>query len=485
MSDEPKQPGDASGGMKSLLCVSKRRSRQSADMTKPAAAASIGTPTNVMHGVSVRIGTSGSLVGLPSVWADYDPKAETVDYDLILPPVMRPSKYNPQQMRKAMDQASSIGAPTNFKHVVHVKVDEHSDTGFAGLPTEWVDLLKMSNITMKDLRENPNAVMDVMEFHAQNKLKKPPPRQLDISEEFKKAAEMKTEDPTKEFKGLKKIGEGGNGSVYFAQRCADNQHVAVKVIQRDAHANMQGVENEIALQKLSSNHPNVVGYFDTYLTNSELWVVMEYVPGGSLTTLLMHARLVEPTIAYVCREALNALAFLHQENRVHRDIKSDNFLLGLKGEVKVCDFGFAAQLTSEKINRKSVVGTPYWMAPEIIKGKDYGVAVDIWSLGIMALEMADGEPPWIDEPPLKALFLIVTKASPTLKDPSQWSEHFQDFISKCLQQDPALRPSSDDLLQHPFIATACSASAFAEIVVSVKKAQLAAQRARQAMMGGS
>jgi len=432
-----------------------------------------------MHGVSVRIGSTGGLVGLPQAWAEYDPRAETVDYDLILPPVMRPTKFNHQQMRKAMDQAITIGAPTDFKHVVHVKVDEKSDTGFAGLPSEWADLLKMSNITMKDLRENPNAVMDVMEFHAQNKIKKPPPRQLDITDEFKKAAEMRTEDPTTQFKGLKKIGEGGNGSVYFAQRINDNQHVAIKVIQRDAHANMQGVENEIALQKLSCNHVNVVGYFDTYLTAGELWVVMEYVPGGSLTTLLMHCKLSEPSIAYVCRESLNALAYLHHENRVHRDIKSDNFLLGLKGEVKLCDFGFAAQLTSEHNNRKSVVGTPYWMAPEIIKGKDYGVAVDIWSLGIMAIEMADGEPPWIDEPPLKALFLIVTKPSPNVKDPSQWSPDFVDFISKCLQQDPTLRPSCDDLLQHPFISKACPTSAFSEVVVQVKRAQLAAQKQRQ------
>jgi len=429
-----------------------------------------------MHGVSVKIGSGGGLVGLPAAWADYDPKAETVDYDLILPPVTRPPKYNPQQMRSAMDKAYTIGTPTDFKHVVHVKVDESSDTGFVGLPKEWADLLKMSNITMKDLRANPNAVMDVMEFHAKNKLKKPPPRQLDVSEEFKKAAQMRTDDPSRQFKGLKKIGEGGNGSVYFAQRITDNQHVAIKVIQRDAHANMQAVENEIALQKLSSGHPNVVGYFDTYLTSQELWVVMEYVPGGSLTTLLMYCRLSESSIAYVCREALNALASLHVENRVHRDIKSDNLLLGLKGEVKLCDFGFAAQLTSENKNRKSVVGTPYWMAPEIIKGKDYGIGVDIWSLGIMAIEMAEGEPPWIDEPPLKALFLIVTRAPPTFKDQTLWSDNFKDFISKCLQHDSALRPSSSELLQHPFITSACDPATFAEVVIQVKKAQLTAQK---------
>lgn len=438
----------------------------------------ISGPTDFKHGVKVRVDARrGTLVGLPQAWAQYDPTAETVDYDTILPAQMRPTKYNPKEMRTAMDNVLKIGAPTDFKHVVHVQVDANSSTGFAGLPPEWAKLLEMNELTMKDLRDNPNAIMDVMEFHAKNKMKKPPPRQKDVTAEFRKAAQMKTSDPTKIFKGLKKIGEGGNGSVYFAQRIENSEHVAIKVIQRDQSANIEAVENEIALQKLCSGHPNTVGYFDTYLTQTELWVAMEYVPGGSLTTLLLHAKLTEKQIAYICREALQALAFLHNENRVHRDIKSDNFLLGLKGEVKLCDFGFAAQLTSEHSNRKSVVGTPYWMAPEIIKGHDYGVTVDIWSLGIMALEMADGEPPWINEPPLKALFLIVTRPPPTLDPHAQWSKDFRDFTALCLNADDKKRPSAQDMLKHPFIQSASEAADLSNVVVGVKRAQLAAQRA--------
>jgi len=465
-----------------ILCLVPGFKRENSDLAEvDPKTMKISGPTDFKHGVNVRMDTrKGTLVGLPQAWSQYDPNAETVDYDTVLPTQMRPNKYNPQEMRTAMDNVLKIGAPTDFKHVVHVQVDSNSTTGFAGLPPEWAKLLEMNELTMNDLRDNPNAIMDVMEFHAKNKMKKPPPRQKDVTTEFRKAAEMKTTDPSKVFKGLKKIGEGGNGSVYFAQRVETNEHVAIKVIQRDKDANMEAVQNEIALQKLCSGHPNTVGYFDTYLTQSELWVAMEYVPGGSLTTLLLYAKLTELQVAYICREALQALAFLHNENRVHRDIKSDNFLLGLRGEVKLCDFGFAAQLTSEHSNRKSVVGTPYWMAPEIIKGQDYGVKVDMWSLGIMAIEMADGEPPWINEPPLKALFLIVTRPPPTLNPHASWSKDFKDFTAQCLQIDEKKRPSAAELLNHPFIKSASDATDLANVVVGVKRSQLAAQKA---MMG--
>jgi len=318
-----------------------------------------------------------------------------------------------------------------------------------------------------------------MEFHAQNRIAKPPPREESAMENIKQAAAMKTGDPTKVFQGLKKIGEGGNGSVYFAQRL-DNpkQHVAIKVIQRDSEADMAEVENEIALQALSAGSDYVVKYFDTYLTSTELWLVMEYVPGGSLTGLLMHTDLPEDCIALICKHSLMALGHMHAENRVHRDVKSDNFILTLQGQTKLCDFGFAAQLTSERQKRKSVVGTPYWMAPEIIKSQDYGTAVDIWSLGIMALEMAEGDPPLFEEPPLKALFLIVTSPPPTLTDPSKWSDDFQDFISRCVATDAADRDTADQLLEHPFIQKAADEEKLSTIVKNVKRALLKQQRAQ-------
>jgi len=382
------------------------------------------------------------------------------------------------EMNAKMQTAMDIGLPTNFKHKFHVEVDVASNTGFAGLPPEWAELLEVSGLTMQDVKDQPDAIADVMEFHAKNQMNRPPPREESMLETIQQAATMKIEDPSQHFVDLRQIGEGGNGKVFFARRAENAKKlVAIKVIQRASDADMVQVENEIALQSLSSECEYVVGYHETYLTPEELWVVMEYVSGGSLTQLIMNADMTEKVIALVCKHALSALSWMHNESRVHRDVKSDNFLVTLTGLVKICDFGFAAQLTCERQERKSVVGTPYWMAPEIVKGEEYGVKVDIWSLGIMALEMAEGDPPLYDEAPLKALFLIVTKPPPVLKEKEKWSAPFHDFLDKCLQTDPDDRWTAAQLLEHPFITkSAMTESELSTLVKGVKRELLAKQK---------
>jgi len=142
---------------------------------------------------------------------------------------------------------------------------------------------------------------------------------------------------------------------------------------------------------------------------------------------------------------------MHRSYLLHRDIKSDNILVAESGLIKLADFGFAAALTLEEQNRSSIVGTPYWMAPELIQGTQYDDKVDVWSMGITALEMAEGEPPLLNEQPLRALFFITVNPSPTLSEPQKWSRAFADFLSKALDKDPAERWSCEQLLEHPFL----------------------------------
>jgi protein-serine/threonine kinase len=181
----------------------------------------------------------------------------------------------------------------------------------------------------------------------------------------------------------------------------------------------------------------------------------------------------EPLIALMCRDTLRGLAYIHSGYRIHRDVKSDNILLSDDGLLKIADFGYAAELSREKLKRNTIVGTPYWMAPELIKGAKYDQRVDVWSLGIMAMEMAEGEPPYMEFPPLRALFLISTKGIPPLREASRWSDDMTEFISSCLILDLKERPSSDTLLSHPFVAKAGSYSEMATLVRRAK--QLKAQ----------
>ncbi len=263
----------------------------------------------------------------------------------------------------------------------------------------------------------------------------------------------------------KKVGEGSSGTVYLGVRKVDNFPVAIKVRQFDAKVDVRHIENEIAMMKLNS-HKNIVEYVDTFISGDELWIVMEYVAGGALTDVLSTCEMAEAQIAKVSLDLLRALKYLHDEKRIHRDIKSDNILMGLDGSVKLADFGYCAQLIDEKDRRKSMVGTPYWMAPEVIRGFEYDAKVDIWSLGIACIEMAEGEPPLLDYHPLRALFLIATRGSPTLKEGDKWSEQFKDFLKCCLDMEPSTRLDATRAMEHPFLQIACQKS---DLVPLIKK----------------
>ena len=208
-----------------------------------------------------------------------------------------------------------------------------------------------------------------------------------------------------------------------------------------------------------SQNPNVVTYYESFNYNSCLWIVIELMQ-GNLTDLLMDkfGMIPECLMAYICREVLIGLKHLHSQFRIHRDIKSDNILLSINGNIKLGDFGYAAQLTAEQDKRTTVVGTPSWMAPELVIGSQYDGKIDIWSLGIVLLEMAEGEPPNLKENPMRALYLTATGPPPSLRDKIRWSLGFIRFTEKCLIKNPLERPSSEELLNDPFISLAHSNS---------------------------
>jgi serine/threonine protein kinase len=279
------------------------------------------------------------------------------------------------------------------------------------------------------------------------------------------------ENPKKLYLNPRKIGEGAAGEVFLAKSAASGKEVAIKKMKLNAQ-NLKLLTEEIHIMKESA-HNNVVRYFESFRVDDKLWVVMEFMDGGCLTEILEqfeNVKMNEEQIAWVCRETLNGLAYIHSLHRVHRDIKSDNILLGTRGEVKIADFRYAAQLTSQKTKRNTIVGTPYWMAPELIRGQNYDTKVDIWSLGIMVMEMAQGEPPYMEFPPLRALFLITTKGIPDLNEPQKWSQPFREFVSLCLEKDPEKRPSASELLEHPFLQVAKNGHALAKVADEAKHA---------------
>ncbi|XP_070534549.1 serine/threonine-protein kinase 3-like [Ptychodera flava] len=298
------------------------------------------------------------------------------------------------------------------------------------------------------------------------------------SELKKLSEESLTRQPEEVFDVLEKLGEGSYGSVYQAVHKETGQLLAIKQVPVDT--DLQEIIKEISIMQQCDSH-YIVKYYGSYFKNTDLWIVMEYCGAGSVSDImrLRNKTLSEGEIAAILQSTLKGLEYLHSRRKIHRDIKAGNILLNNEGHAKLADFGVAGQLTDTMARRNTVIGTPFWMAPEVIQEIGYDCVADIWSLGITALEMAEGKPPYADIHPMRAIFMIPSKPPPTFRHPEKWSADFIDFVNKCLVKNPSERASATQLLQHPFIKNCKVVGVLEDIIAEAKERRLDLKRKQE------
>ncbi|CAG2169212.1 unnamed protein product [Oppiella nova] len=470
---------------------------------------------------------------------------------------------------------SDIGTPFLVKHNVHVGLNP--DTGkIEGLPTPWQNLLQEANISQTEQLENPKAVLDALKvynYSIRNKQEKwianqetidqetdeiehqlegrrqkgsdnesPPDMITDINNDLKnknfftdssghltaspataakqrqqmsdKSADKTAADyqngeqnmpqirrkpkaeapkalseeevmtqlkaivnsgnPKTRFKIVKKLGSGASGTVYTAVDNMTQDKVAIKTMDLAQQPKKELIITEIKVMK-DNKHPNLVNYLDSYLVDNDLWVIMEILEGGALTDVVTETVMRESQMAAICKETLKAIAFLHSKGIIHRDIKSDNVLLGMDGSVKVWSLGIMViemvegeppYLNETPLKALYLIATH---GKPDVKSREKLSPELVWSLGIMVIEMVEGEPPYLNETPLKALYLIATHGKPDVKSREKLSPELVDFLDRCLETDVEKRSSAEELLSHTFLTKAESLSTITPLIRAAKK----------------
>ncbi|KAH3765636.1 serine/threonine kinase [Pelomyxa schiedti] len=299
------------------------------------------------------------------------------------------------------------------------------------------------------------------------------PTNTDRNVVYSSLNDIQVGDPEKYFENVKKRRLFQRGTAFTADCVITKAKVTVKTLQISC-GTVEQIGEVMAQKKYT--HPNFVAYIDSFRTKEEIWVITEYISGGTLADLIDGYELFpldENHMAYICREIVHALVFLQHMRAVHLAINSDNIFLTPDGAIKIGDFGTVQKLLGRpRCFRPCVIGTPYWTAPEVIRGQEQNGVADVWSLGILCMEMAAGEPPYMDYPPVRALLSICTQGAPALRSASKWSPLFVEFVALCLHPNSHARPTASGLLTHPFLHRACESHHLASLMQIIHKAAL-------------
>ncbi|CAD8095209.1 unnamed protein product [Paramecium primaurelia] len=267
------------------------------------------------------------------------------------------------------------------------------------------------------------------------------------------------------------IGEGSYGQVYKGIQLDNGKVVAIKIV--PSSGEIESLKREIQILR-DCRCDNIVKYFGSYHSNGQLWLIMEYCQGGSVIELIKSLQnpLPEEIIATILYQTLKGIDYMHSHKKIHRDIKCGNILIDHLGNIKLADFGVSTQLVHTMADTDTVIGSPFWMSPEILLKSRYSKKTDIWSLGITAIEMAEGEPPYAHIHPIRAMFAIKNNPPNSLTDQSKWSKEFNQFVKRCLILDPKERPSTKDLLQDPFFQKYCRSREYIQQFILKYKKQI-------------